>query len=226
MADSQTKSAGKDKVSDTHSLINIAQIKDGVIILKSGKLCQILSVSTINYDLKSEEEQNAVIYQYQSFLNSLEFPLQIVMQSRKLDLTPYLGTLGERMKSEKNPLLQIQIADYIDFINKLISLVNIMDKEFYVIVPLTPTPSGAKQVVEDIIPGIHFKESKAGQQAIAKFESLKQELGQRVGVITSGLSSMGLHSQPLDDKAIIKLINSIYNPRPNQINSMVESSGK
>lgn len=224
MADSQTKGAKRDKTTDTHSLINIAQIKDGIVILKSGKLCQILSVSTINYDLKSEEEQSAVIFQYQSFLNSLEFPLQIVMQSRKLDLTPYLGTLSERMKNEKNSLLQIQIADYIDFINKLISLVNIMDKEFYVIVPLTPTPSGTKQVVEDIIPGIHFKETKAGQQALVKFESLKQELQQRVGVIASGLSSMGLHSQPLDDKAIVKLIYSIYNPRPNQINSMVEGA--
>lgn len=218
------KSNKKDKTADTHSLVDIADIKDGVIISKTGKLCQILSVSTINYDLKSEEEQSAVIFQYQNFLNSLEFPIQIVMQSRKLDLTSYLKLLEARISQESNPLLKLQIAEYVDFVNKLISLVNIMDKEFYIIIPFSPPPSGAKGVVKDFIPGINLPSKKPSKKMVVKVESYKQELQQRVDVISSGLASIGLHCQPLDNKAAIKLFYNTYNPRLQQVQSMMEKA--
>ncbi len=114
--------------------LDVAEIKDGVVVLKDGSLKAVLAVSSINFDLKSDTEQEAIIYGYQRFLNTLDFPIQIVVSSRRYDVKPYLKTLEERRKIEQNPLLKNQIADYINFIDELVHVSDIMSKKFYIVV--------------------------------------------------------------------------------------------
>ena len=161
-------------VTSTQQSIDIAGIQEGIVLLKSGAYRLILSASAINFSLKSEEEQNSLIFQYQSFLNSLHFPIQIVMRSQKLDLNPYLKKINELKEQQTNELLRFQTEDYIDFISQLINLANIMKKSFYVVVPYDPINLGGGSIVDKI-----FKR-KASQSAIKvseeNFKHYKEEL--------------------------------------------------
>ena len=121
----------------TQQFLEISQIKEGVIVLKNHALRGVLMVSSLNFALKSEEEQNAIIYQFQSFLNSLDFSLQIVVQSRKLNITGYLDKIKELEKKQKNELLKVQTTDYRNFIKELIKGGSIMAKSFFIVVPFT-----------------------------------------------------------------------------------------
>ena len=198
----------KKQINSTQEILRFAEIKDSVVITKTGELRAILLASSINFSLKSEQEQNAIIFAYQNFLNSLNFPVQILVQSKKLDLGRYLNKLKETANTQTNELLRIQTFDYIDFVGRLINIANIMDKKIYVVVPFSKAPQ--------IQPTAKFKfgssEPSGPQMTEAEFEKQKEELKQRVSVVQNGLSSIGIRSAQLETQQIIELLYIIYNP--------------
>ncbi len=199
----------KKKINSTQEHLKIAEIRDGVLILTNSELRQVLLVSSVNFALKSEDEQNAIVFQFQNFLNSLSFPIQIVMQSRRLDLAPYLGKLQERLDNEQNELIRVQIADYMEFIKRLLSVANIMDKNFFIVVPFSPPVSKKGGFFAEL-----FGSSKRQNVRIPAdlFAQYKQQIGQRANVIVGGLSSMGLRSAVLSTQQLVELFYATYNP--------------
>lgn len=193
----------------TQQFIEIAGIQDGVVVLKSGGYRMIFSVSALNFSLKSEQEQNSLIFQYQSFLNSLHFPIQIVMRSKRLDLQPYIKKINEQKDKQTSELIKSQTEDYLDFISELINLANIMKKTFYVIVPYDPVTVKSGGIVEKL-----FKKSEPANFRISgsEFNRYKDELTERANTVATGLGSMGLHCVQLTTEEIIELFYKIYNP--------------
>jgi hypothetical protein len=194
----------------TQKYVDVEEIRDGVIVLKSNSLRSVLLVSSINFDLKSTEEQDAIIQQYQGFLNSLDFPTQILINSRRLNVEPYLDFLGEKEKKQTNELLRLQISEYRNFIKNLTEVSNIMTKFFYIVVPFSP--------IENKEGGMFNKIStlfSPKQEIIKKretFETYKNQLWQRVDHIIAGLSGIGLKIVPLQTEEIIELLYNSYNP--------------
>jgi hypothetical protein len=200
----------KKKVAPSQLHLLIGEIKNDTVVMKDGTLRAVLLVSSINFALKNEDEQNAIISSYVSFLNSLEYPLQVVVQSRKLYIKPYLDKLLAQERLQTNELLRAQIADYRSFVTELISLGEIMSKQFFVVVPYDPVSNHQKsfwaRVSEVLNPAtaVHLKGKK--------FEERKYDLDMRVRQIESGLGSMGLTVVRLDTQALIELYYSTYNP--------------
>src|SRR3954467_1569057 len=118
--------------------VPVQEVRDGVVVLKDGTLCTVVLVSSINLSLKSYDEQRATLLQFQSFLNTLDFPVQIVIQSRRYDVRPYILTLQNRLKAQTEALLQVQTREYIQFIESFTDTVNVMRKSFFVVIPYTP----------------------------------------------------------------------------------------
>lgn len=197
------------KKPSTQEFIDIAEIRDGIIILRDGSMRMVLLATAINFALKSEDEQNALVYQYQNFLNSLSFPIQILMQSRKIDLAPYLNKLQEQLDMEENELLQIQIADYIKFIDRLIKIANIMDKKFFIIIPLNP-PGLRKRSIFDKI--LHPSRLTVADISDREFKAYKEEMTQRANVVTTGLAAIGVRVAALNTQEVVELLYSTYNP--------------
>ena len=194
----------------TQQSIPIAGVKDGIMILKDGSYRMILEVSAVNFSLKSEQEQNSIIFQYQSFLNSLHFPVEIVIRSRRLDLTPYLEKIKKSADKSLNDLIKMQIGDYADFVSKLISLANIMKKSFYIVIPFDPINIRKLNVFDSLFAKTQtFDHLKVTDLDFKKFTD---ELGQRASIVASGLASMGLHCFQLSTEQIIELFYQIYNP--------------
>jgi len=189
----------------TQDFLEFSQIKDNVIILKNKGLRVILMVSSLNFALKSNDEQNAIIYQFQNFLNSLDFSCQILVQSRRLNIIGYLDKLKEIENKEKNELLKIQIAEYQNFINKLISGGSIMQKSFYVVVPFSimETKGGSPRKISKIIKDLTKED----------FQRAKIQLMQRVEFVALGLHSAGLQSIPLNNIEIAELLWSLHHPQ-------------
>lgn len=210
----------KSKINATQSHIDIGEIRDGIVITPEGSLRMILLATSINFALKSQQEQDALIGQYQAFLNSLSFPLQIVMYSRKLDLTNYLNNLEERIKQEKNDLIRIQTADYIQFVRRLINVANIMDKQFYIVVPLDPVNVKKRGLVDKILNHANRLTVKITP---TEFKSFKEELSERSGVIIAGLASLGVRIAPLNTQQIIELFYGLYNPEESTKERLIES---
>lgn len=207
MADQQPKTS---KQTSTQLNIPLSAVYDSVVVSKSGTFSQIVMVNSVNFGLKSEEEQTSIISQYQGFLNSLGFPIQIVLHSKKLDLSAYLKDLKNRIPQESNELIRYQIQEYTDFVEKLISIANIMDKKFFIIVPYqlpaTELPRGGLLASIFGTNRIHLK------VPLRKFETIKDELAGKVNNVISGLASMGISSQVLTTKQIIELFYRTYNP--------------
>ncbi|OGH77736.1 MAG: hypothetical protein A2224_02370, partial [Candidatus Magasanikbacteria bacterium RIFOXYA2_FULL_40_20] len=134
----------KSKLPPTQAHLSISEIKDGVVILKDGTLRVVLMTSSINFALKSEEEQTALISAYVSFLNSIDFPLQIVVQSRKMQIQTYIDQLTAQENEQMNELLKMQTADYKAFIQEYVQLSDIMTKKFYIIVTYDPMSNRKK----------------------------------------------------------------------------------
>ncbi len=200
----------------TQEFVPIKEVRNGIIILKDGGLRAILIASSINLSLKSSEEQVAIINQFQSFLNGLDFPTQIVMQSRRLDIRPYLLTLEERLKIQTEKLLKIQTREYIDFIRSFTDEVNIMTKTFFVVVPYSSTIfKSSDGLLDKIIGGNSQKkqiENTKKAMDLASFEEKRSQLDQRVGVIVSGLSGIGIRSSQLKTEQVVELFYKTFNP--------------
>lgn len=194
----------------TQAHLPISEIRDGVVVLKDGTLRKVLLSSSINFALKSEDEQNALISSYVGFLNSIDFPIQIVVQSRKLQVRPYLDNLAESEKQQTNELLRIQIADYRSFIKELVDIGQIMTKRFYVVVPYDPVSNTSKGFIPRLKEVI--KPSSAIKLKQEVFTQRKRDLDLRVRQVMGGLSSMGLQIIELDTQALIELYYSTYNP--------------
>lgn len=201
----------------TQNFIPIHKIRDGIVILRDGGMRSILLCSALNMSLKSGEEQEATIYQFQNFLNSLEFSTQIVVQSRRYDLRKYVLVLQEQLKKQTEDLLRIQIEDYIKFVQWFNDNHNVMTKYFYVIIPYTSTilGPGNKSVFDKVFGAFSSKNRDHNAQLTAtnqKFEEARSQLMQRTEVIKAGLSSFGVKSERLDTQAAIELFYSIFNP--------------
>ncbi|NQU99254.1 MAG: hypothetical protein HQ538_00820 [Parcubacteria group bacterium] len=199
------------KTISTQKFLNIAGIRDGVAVLKSGGLRSILLASSINFALMSEDEQSGKIYAFQDFLNSLEFPIQIIAQTRKLNIIKYVDKIKEAGRMQENELLRMQIAGYGEYIVSLVELANITTNNFYVVVPYTPSPGQGVKSPIDKIKGFMRPavETKAKTEA---FEKSKEELHLRVSHVVGGLSGMGIRSAALDTQEIVELLYSWYNP--------------
>ncbi len=216
----QQKKNQKAKRPSTQAHTPIAEIKDGVVVLKDGSMRKVLLTSSINFALKSEDEQNALISSYVGFLNSIDFPLQIVAQSRRLQIQPYLDKLIAIEKEQPNELLRVQIADYRSFIQELVDIGQIMTKRFYVVVPYDPMSHKQKgffaRLKEIIAPAITIRLKED------RFQQKKADLDMRVRQVGGGLGSMGLQVVELNTQALIELFYTTYNPDI----SFAESLGK
>jgi len=194
------------------NLIPIKEIRDDVLVLKDGSLRVILMASSINFALKSQDEQNAIIAQYQFFLNTLDFSVQFFIQSSSLDINPYLNSLSEQEKSQTNELLRIQTREYADFIKNFVETAHIMEKTFYIVVPYTPSAKGGREGVAGIFEGVFGKKDSKKQLSEENFLEYKNQLWQRVDVISTGLSRTGVRATPLKTEEIIELFYGLYNP--------------
>lgn len=204
----QTK-AQKD-LATTQEHIPIATVRDGIVVLKNGGLRVILLVGAVNFSLKSEEEQNSIIFQYQSFINSLTFPIQILVQSRIMDLTSYLRSLNEELKNQTNDLLIDMTESYIDFVSNLIQDASIMNKRFYVIVPVNPISIAPKGKVR--IANLSGKKTQDVTYSDKDFEHYRQQLLEHAQTVAGGLSAIGLQVAVLNTQQVVELLYTSYNP--------------
>lgn len=204
------KIAGNKPKSSTQSYLDIAEIRNDVVILKDGTLRAVVMVSSINFALKSEEEQNAIISSYMTFMNSFEVPIQIVIQSRKLNIEGYLNDLQKKEQAHTNDQLRLLMTDYRQFIGELVDLGDIMSKTFYIIVPYSPLNDKNKgffsRAYELLSPSSLIKLKEVN------FLKYRRILMQRVEHVIMGLSSMSLQSVILDTQSLIELYYNVYNP--------------
>lgn len=202
----------KNKIkSSTQQYLDIAEIREDTVIMRDGTLRAVIMASSINFALKSEDEQNAIISAYVSFLNNIEFPLQIVIQSRELNIDQYINNLQQKEKEQTNELLKIQTNDYIQYVNELISLGKIMNKRFYVVVPYNPLSDKQRGFFSRLIEA--FKPAALIKMKEEKFLRRRAELTRRVENIIGGLASVGINAVALDTQSLIELFYNTYNPQ-------------
>jgi hypothetical protein len=194
----------------TQEHLPIAGIVDDTLIMSDGSLRCVLKVEPINFDLKSETEQNGIIYAYQGFLNSLDFPIQIVIQSKKLELEQYLIRLEQSQKNVANELLRIQIEDYVGFVRRLISVANIMSKRFYIVVSYSPIIKSAG--FAGLTSGIFHKQASGPLMDEDEFKRYRAEVHNRGNIIAGGATHFGVKSRTLSTQELIELFYGIYNP--------------
>ncbi len=203
------KLANKKVSISTQQYLDIAEIKNDSVVLKDGTLRAVLLVSSINFALKSEDEQNATISAYVSFLNALDFPLQIVIQSRKLNIDVYLEQLLQREKMLANELLRAQISDYREYVKELVELGDIMSKRFYVVVPYGGKNFERPGFFQRL--GAVFTPANIITLQKKKYEQYLEMLDKRVDFVMSNLASIGLTSVKLDTQSLIELYYNTYN---------------
>lgn len=197
----------------TQKFLAIDQIRDDVVLLKDGSMRSVLMSSSVNFALKSSEEQEATIYQFQNFLNSLDFSLQIVIHSRKMKIDDYLAQVKEKEKAQTDELLRVQTAEYYEFIKSFVAMTSIMSKTFYAIVPYSPAT--AAQAAGG---GLFAKLMGGGKPAASvsdsaeKFGENKNQLWQRVEAVRAGMNTFGIRSAPLKTEELIELYFGLYNP--------------
>ena len=196
--------------SATQQYVDVAEVKEDVIILKNGSMRAVLAVSAINFELKATDEQEAIINQYQNFLNSVDFPLQILISSRKLNIDSYLDFLTIREKQQKTELMRMQISEYKNFVNQLVSMSDIMDKVFYLVVPFSPIENQEKNFFTNFSHILNPKKNILEKRE--NFETHKSQLYQRVDHLIAGLSGLGLRIAPLKTPELIELLFNSYNP--------------
>ncbi len=212
----------------TQDFVPIQEIRDGVAILKNGDLRLVLLVSSLNFALKSADEQTAILLQFQNFLNSLDFHLQIFIESRRLDIKPYLRTLEERLLAQTTDLMRVQVREYIEFIKKFTESTDIMAKSFFVVVPYSP-PFGANvRRRGGLLSRFWPRRSGRGESARTaagpsgmaggdEFDEHRVQLEQRAGVVEQGFGAVGLRVAPLGTEELVELYFKIFNPGESDI---------
>jgi hypothetical protein len=199
------------KAKTTQEFVPIKEVRDGIIILKNEDLRAIVLANSVNLSLKSEGEQQATIMQFQNFLNTMDFPVQISIQSRRLDIRPYLLLLENRMKVQNEPLLKLQTKEYMEFIKNFTDSVSIMTKSFFIVVPYTHTTLKSDTGILD---KIFSRKNKAEEKAasIVAFEEKRSQLEERVAVIQQGLSRCGIKSAQLGTEEVVEVFYKVFNP--------------
>ncbi len=193
----------------TQLFVPVKEVRNGVIILKDDGYRGVLMVSSLNFSLKSEDEQRAIVEGFQSFLNTLDFSVEIVVHSRKMDIRPYLALLEERITAQQSELMRIQLREYIQFIRGFVETTDIMTKLFYVIVPYTPAIASQ---VANAIPFPGKKRAEAGAKGERdSFEEDRIQLEQRMSLVAAGLSSAGLRAALLNTEEVIELLYRSFN---------------
>jgi type IV secretory pathway VirB4 component len=196
----------------TQSTLLINEIKDGIVVMRDGSLRGVILGSAINFDLMSTSEQESVEMAYQGFLNSLHFPVQIVIKSQKIDISAYLEKL-ERLRNEQaNELLANLMDDYVSNIRALVEEVNIMDKQFFVVIPYFPPLIEQKKL--NLVEGLKSAFEPAPVITVTEedFRKYKQELSQRMALAASGMSQMGIRAISLGTQELVDLYYAWYNP--------------
>ncbi len=194
----------------TQAFVPVEEVRNGVVILKDGSYRGILMTSSTNFSLKSEDEQKGIIGGFQTFLNSLDFSVQIVVHSRKMDIRPYIELLNERMATQTSELMRLQLREYTAFIENFVQGSDIMTKTFYVVVPFTP---GTGLAVGKALSGIGKAPEAANDQA---FEEYRVQLEQRMSLVASGLASSGIRAVQLGTEEIIELLYHSFNISENE----------
>lgn len=198
MIDLFGKQDAKKDSTATQKFVEVKEIREGVVILKSGGMRMLLEVSSINFALKSTDEQTAIIIQFQDFLNSLDFSIQIVINSRKLDIEPYLNILTQIASKQTNELLRVQTQEYTEFIRNMVASQNIMNKKFYLVIPYERVTIGGKSLT-----------GKSAQDAFIKDKS---QLLQRADHAALGLRRLGLIARLIESEGILNLLTQLYHP--------------
>lgn len=194
------------KGSATQEFVPIERVRDGVVVLKTGEIRAVLITNSLNLGLKSEDEQQAVLSQFQNFLNSLDFPVQFFVESRKLNIKPYMNLLQERSVQVKEDLLKIQIHEYMGFIKKFTDESNIMTKHFFITVPYF------NQATQTVNPSSLLSFGGAPKNQEDTFEMSRIQLDQRVATVIQGLSRFGLRAQRLGTEEVVELFYKLFNP--------------
>src|SRR3989338_8225123 len=199
--------------------IPVKEIRDNIIVLKDGGMRAIIMTSSLNFALKSQENQEAIIYQFQTFLNSLDFSVQIFIESRRLDIRPYLALLEERYKEQQGELFKLQTREYIEFVKSFTENTNIMTKSFFIVVPYATTIINKKGAAGIFRKGNSEKQKKSAAEA---FDESRTQLLQRMSVVEQGLTRAGIRVVPLGTEEIVELFYKIFNPgdteKPIQLN--------
>lgn len=194
----------------TQDFVPVAEVRDGVIVLKDGTLRAILLASSINFALKSEDEQTAFIVQFQNFLNSLDFSCEIFVQSRMLDIRPYVATLEAAYKKQLDDLMRVQIREYIEFVKSFTEAANIMTKNFFVVVPYSPNAAVIKGA-RSLLPS--FAAAKPSpSDANKSFEEHASQLEQRISIVQQGLIRTGVRTVQLGTEEAVELLYKMFNP--------------
>jgi hypothetical protein len=218
----------KVKAQATQEFVPIKEVRDGIVILKDGSLRALLMASSINLALKSQDEQEAIIGQFQNFLNSLEFDTQFFIESRQLDIRPYIGLLEDRYALELDDLMKIQIREYIAFIKDFTERANIMTKNFFIVVPYDPAliarGGGVGGALGSLLPsGGNTSTTLTNEQ----FEEYRSQLEERISVIEQGLVRTGVRIVKLGTEEVIELFYKLFNPgeleKPLQVTQIVQS---
>ncbi len=207
----------KSTTKKTQDFVSVKEIRDGIVILKNGAMISLLMTSSLNFALKSSDEQQAILLQFQNFLNSLEYSTQIYIQSKKLDIRHYIAILENRWKEQVNELIKIQTKEYIEFIKNFTENVNIVSKNFFIVISYNPPVFQTDKGLGKLFGG----KTKSGGK-IGSFEENRIQLEQRVSVVEQGLTRTGLRLARLGTEEIVELLYKIFNPgeseKPIQLN--------
>lgn len=201
------------KSQTTQDFIPIQEVRDGVVILRSGAMRSVVLATSLNFALKSGDEQAAILSEFQNFLNSLDFSIQIFAQSKKLDIRPYIALLEDRYKEQATDLMKIQVREYIEFVRSFVESTNIMSKSFFVVVPYDPPIiSTSKNPLTGMMPGGNKTKAAKTASADATFAEYRSQLEQRVAVVEQGLVRCGIRAAELGTEEVVELFYKIFNP--------------
>lgn len=198
----------------TQEFVPIKEVRDGIVVLKDGTLRAVVIASSLNFSLKSNDEREAILYSFQDFLNSLDFSVQIFIQSRRLDIRPYLALLEQQRKKQVNDLMKIQVEEYIGFIKNFTESTSIMTKHFFIVIPYSPamlqSKSGSKLPdFSKLFKGRGGSKNKADEEL---FEEYRTQLEQRISVVEQGLVRCGVRVIELGTEEVIELLYKVFNP--------------
>lgn len=194
----------------TQKFVDLKEIKDGVVYLKKGGIRKVLIVGGVNFDLKSEVEQNLILSTFQNFLNTLDFSVQFFIHSRRVNIESYLEKMNRRKEEEQNDLLKIQIEEYVNFIKAFVEENAIISKSFFVVVPYESAPTAA---TGKGIASLFGRKPAGTQKKTTAQEESVNELERRVSQVTDGLTQIGLRVAPLEDEELVELFYNLYNPQ-------------
>lgn len=196
---------------EVQKFVEVEEVKDDTVITKDKSLKAVCICSSINFDLLSMDEQEAVVSRFQEFLNSLDFPLQIIVASRHFNIENYLNQIKELEKKQTNELLRVQTSEYINFIQSFVEFANIMNKSFYVVVPFRVVESREEDFLSKFKTVISAKKTKKTKFEEGKLRQYKTQLNQRTNLIVEGLQGLGIKAVPLNDEQLTELFYEFYN---------------